>query len=40
MGYGIYNGLVGHVDKRNPAFLLDGDTDDSGMIWDRDAGGR
>jgi len=31
---------VGHIDKRNPTFLLDGDTDDSGMIWDRDAGGR
>jgi ectoine hydroxylase-related dioxygenase (phytanoyl-CoA dioxygenase family) len=40
VGYGIYNGLVGHIDKRNPTFLLDDDTDDSGMIWDRDAGGR
>jgi len=40
VGYGIYNGLVGHIDKRNPTFLLEGDTDDSGMIWDRDAGGR
>ena len=40
VGYGIYNGLVGHIDKRNPTFLLDGGADDSGMIWDRDADGR
>jgi ectoine hydroxylase-related dioxygenase (phytanoyl-CoA dioxygenase family) len=34
VGYGIYNGLVGHIDKRDPKFLL-GETDtDGGMIWD------
>ena len=33
VGYGIYNGLIGHIDKRSPAELLDG-TPDGGMIWD------
>jgi ectoine hydroxylase-related dioxygenase (phytanoyl-CoA dioxygenase family) len=33
VGYGIYNGLIGHIDKRSPAELLDtGAT--SSMVWD------
>jgi ectoine hydroxylase-related dioxygenase (phytanoyl-CoA dioxygenase family) len=33
VGYGIYNGLIGHIDKRTPAaVLLDGGT--AGMVWD------
>jgi ectoine hydroxylase-related dioxygenase (phytanoyl-CoA dioxygenase family) len=34
VGYGIYNGLMGHIDKQSPATLL-GDTPAGGMIWDR-----
>ena len=34
MGYGIYQGLIGHIDKRSPAELL-GTGPGSGMIWDR-----
>ena len=33
-GYGIYNGLVGHIDKTDPIQLL-GDSDPVGVIWDR-----
>jgi ectoine hydroxylase-related dioxygenase (phytanoyl-CoA dioxygenase family) len=34
VGYGIYSGLIGHIDKHDPAhLLLDGDADDE-MIWD------
>ncbi len=34
VGYSVYSGLVGHIDKRDPKFLL-GDTDGAGgMIWD------
>ena len=33
VGYGIYNGLIGHIDKHDPAkLLLDGG--DKPMIWD------
>lgn len=32
-GYGVYNGLVGHIDKKDPIELLGG-RDDRGMIWD------
>jgi ectoine hydroxylase-related dioxygenase (phytanoyl-CoA dioxygenase family) len=33
VGYGIYNGLIGHIDKHSPADLLsDGGT--SSMVWD------
>jgi len=43
VGYGIYNGLIGHIDKRSPADLLDGAAapgDAAGgsggdMVWDR-----
>jgi ectoine hydroxylase-related dioxygenase (phytanoyl-CoA dioxygenase family) len=33
VGYGIYSGLIGHIDKASPAKLL-GDTPAGGMIWD------
>jgi ectoine hydroxylase-related dioxygenase (phytanoyl-CoA dioxygenase family) len=36
VGYGIYSGLIGHIDKQSPASLLpkaSGDTD-SPMVWD------
>ena len=33
VGYGIYNGLMGHIDKQSPASLL-GATPSGGMIWD------
>jgi ectoine hydroxylase-related dioxygenase (phytanoyl-CoA dioxygenase family) len=34
VGYGVYHGLVGHIDKRSPAFLL-GDPDGDGVLWDK-----
>jgi|SRR5262245_39118225 len=34
VGYGVYQGLVGHIDKRDPKFLLGEDGADGGMIWD------
>jgi ectoine hydroxylase-related dioxygenase (phytanoyl-CoA dioxygenase family) len=33
-GYGIYRGLIGHIEKRDPAHLLD-PTVDSKVVWDR-----
>lgn len=33
VGYGIYNGLVGHIDKHDPVELL-GDGADATLIWD------
>ena len=33
VGYGIYNGLIGHIDKRAPADVLLGD-ENSSMVWD------
>jgi ectoine hydroxylase-related dioxygenase (phytanoyl-CoA dioxygenase family) len=32
-GYGIYSGLIGHIDKRDPIELLRHD-DGGGMVWD------
>jgi hypothetical protein len=37
VGYGVYHGLVGHIDKRSPAVLLGGAQAD-GVIWDKYAG--
>lgn len=34
VGYGIYSGLIGHIDKRSPAELLGEDATTS-LIWDR-----
>jgi ectoine hydroxylase-related dioxygenase (phytanoyl-CoA dioxygenase family) len=33
-GYSVYNGLIGHIDKRSPVELLDSDSDHR-MVWDR-----
>jgi ectoine hydroxylase-related dioxygenase (phytanoyl-CoA dioxygenase family) len=33
VGYGIYNGLIGHIDKRSPADLLSA-SGHSSMVWD------
>jgi ectoine hydroxylase-related dioxygenase (phytanoyl-CoA dioxygenase family) len=33
VGYGIYHGLIGHIDKRSPTELLDG-VSQSSMVWD------
>jgi ectoine hydroxylase-related dioxygenase (phytanoyl-CoA dioxygenase family) len=33
VGYGIYNGLMGHIDKHSPVELL-GDPVESSMVWD------
>jgi ectoine hydroxylase-related dioxygenase (phytanoyl-CoA dioxygenase family) len=33
VGYGMYSGLIGHIDKRTPADLLAGATPAS-MVWD------
>ena len=34
IGYGIYNGLIGHIDKELPAARLLADDRTSSMIWD------
>jgi ectoine hydroxylase-related dioxygenase (phytanoyl-CoA dioxygenase family) len=34
VGYGVYHGLIGHIDKRSPADLLSG-TERSSMVWDQ-----
>ena len=34
IGYGIYNGLIGHIDKTLPAALLLSDESQTSMIWD------
>jgi len=36
VGYSVYNGLIGHIDKRNPTFLLEQDpaAGEHRMVWD------
>jgi ectoine hydroxylase-related dioxygenase (phytanoyl-CoA dioxygenase family) len=34
VGYGVYNGLIGHIDKQRPADLLAGEKLPSAMVWD------
>jgi ectoine hydroxylase-related dioxygenase (phytanoyl-CoA dioxygenase family) len=34
VGYGIYRGLIGHIDKQVPANLLLGGGQDGTMLWD------
>jgi len=34
VGYGLYNGLIGHIDKEIPSTRLLGDTEEAFMIWD------
>ena len=35
VGYGVYNGLIGHIDKRSPEALLQAGGEDPSMVWDR-----
>jgi ectoine hydroxylase-related dioxygenase (phytanoyl-CoA dioxygenase family) len=34
VGYGVYSGLIGHIDKKVPANLLLGADEDSHLLWD------
>ncbi len=34
-GFGIYNGLIGHIDKKPPTDVLFGSGRPKGVIWDR-----
>jgi len=34
VGYGVYNGLIGHIDKKSPVTLLDEAKKGAGVIWD------
>jgi ectoine hydroxylase-related dioxygenase (phytanoyl-CoA dioxygenase family) len=34
VGYGVYKGLIGHIEKRDPAELLGGEPG-GGVVWDR-----
>ena len=34
VGYGIYRGLIGHIDKKIPANLLLDATEDPHLLWD------
>ena len=34
IGYGVYRGLIGHIDKHDPVEMLTG-ADAAGMIWDQ-----
>ena len=35
VGYGLYHGLIGHIDKQTPAERLLGETRDKKVVWDR-----
>jgi ectoine hydroxylase-related dioxygenase (phytanoyl-CoA dioxygenase family) len=37
VGYGVYNGLIGHIDKRSPVDLL-GEDGEQQMVWDYGTG--
>jgi ectoine hydroxylase-related dioxygenase (phytanoyl-CoA dioxygenase family) len=34
VGYSIYNGLIGHIDKKHPGKLLLGADEDTFLLWD------
>ncbi len=34
-GYGIYNGLMGHINKHDPVEMLDDVVPEPAMVWDR-----
>ena len=34
-GFGVYNGLIGHIDRRSPADVVLGPTDPTTMVWDQ-----
>ena len=35
VGYSVYTGLIGHIDKQDPRAVLMGDAVPAGMVWDR-----
>jgi ectoine hydroxylase-related dioxygenase (phytanoyl-CoA dioxygenase family) len=35
VGYGIYRGLIGHIDERHPASALLDDDRPTRVVWDR-----
>ncbi|MFZ0667118.1 MAG: phytanoyl-CoA dioxygenase family protein [Acidimicrobiales bacterium] len=39
VGYSIYNGLIGHIDKQHPGKLLLGSERPADLIWDASKGG-
>jgi ectoine hydroxylase-related dioxygenase (phytanoyl-CoA dioxygenase family) len=34
VGYSIYNGLIGHIDKQHPAKVVLGDDVEANLVWD------
>jgi ectoine hydroxylase-related dioxygenase (phytanoyl-CoA dioxygenase family) len=34
IGYSVYNGLIGHIDKKHPAKAVLGETEGVTMVWD------
>jgi ectoine hydroxylase-related dioxygenase (phytanoyl-CoA dioxygenase family) len=34
IGYSVYNGLVGHIDKQHPGSFVFGSDDSAGLVWD------
>ena len=34
VGYGMYNGLIGHIDKRTPAEVLLGGSGSGHLVWE------
>ena len=34
VGYGLYRGLIGHIDKKIPSNLLLGADDEPHLLWD------
>jgi ectoine hydroxylase-related dioxygenase (phytanoyl-CoA dioxygenase family) len=34
VGYSVYNGLIGHIDKQHPAAVALGETEGVKMVWD------
>jgi ectoine hydroxylase-related dioxygenase (phytanoyl-CoA dioxygenase family) len=34
VGYSIYRGLIGHIDKQHPGKLLLGAEEDANLLWD------
>ncbi len=33
-GFGIYNGLIGHIDKKSPTEVVFGEGREAGIVWD------
>jgi ectoine hydroxylase-related dioxygenase (phytanoyl-CoA dioxygenase family) len=34
VGYSVYNGLIGHIDKQHPAAVVLGETEGVKMVWE------